>query len=153
MWYSVRLVRTDVSEENISSIFSVTRMNELGTLAVTSNWSTLRGTRATRRHIPEDGVLHSHRRDNLKSLTLFMIHLNVSVFMNIVRMRTCEVTTGKFSTGVCRIRTYEIRSSLKEIAVLQLRVLLGPSDQKCMQPAKCTLRVCSGTVPCSGSVK
>jgi hypothetical protein len=24
-------------------------------------------TRSTRRHIPEDGILHSHRRDNLKS--------------------------------------------------------------------------------------
>jgi hypothetical protein len=24
-------------------------------------------TRATRRNIPEDGVLHSHRRENLKS--------------------------------------------------------------------------------------
>jgi hypothetical protein len=25
------------------------------------------GTRSTRRHIPEDGILHSHRRENLKS--------------------------------------------------------------------------------------
>jgi hypothetical protein len=24
-------------------------------------------TKATRRHIPEDGILHSHRRENLKS--------------------------------------------------------------------------------------
>jgi hypothetical protein len=24
-------------------------------------------TRATRHHIPEDGILHSHRRENLKS--------------------------------------------------------------------------------------
>jgi hypothetical protein len=24
-------------------------------------------TRATRRNIPEDGILHSHRRENLKS--------------------------------------------------------------------------------------
>jgi hypothetical protein len=24
-------------------------------------------TRATRRHIPEDGILHSHRSENLKS--------------------------------------------------------------------------------------
>jgi hypothetical protein len=24
-------------------------------------------TRASRRHIPEDGILHSHRRENLKS--------------------------------------------------------------------------------------
>jgi hypothetical protein len=26
-------------------------------------------TGATRRHIPEDGILHSHRRENLKSHT------------------------------------------------------------------------------------
>jgi hypothetical protein len=24
-------------------------------------------TRSTRRHIPEDGILHSHRRENIKS--------------------------------------------------------------------------------------
>jgi hypothetical protein len=27
-------------------------------------------TRSTRRHIPEDGILHSHRRENLKSYIL-----------------------------------------------------------------------------------
>jgi hypothetical protein len=27
--------------------------------------------RSTRRHIPEDGILHSHRRENLKSYTMF----------------------------------------------------------------------------------
>jgi hypothetical protein len=27
-------------------------------------------TRVTRRHIPEDGILHSHRRENLKSYTV-----------------------------------------------------------------------------------
>jgi hypothetical protein len=27
-------------------------------------------TRSTRRHIPEDGILHSHRRENLKPYTL-----------------------------------------------------------------------------------
>jgi hypothetical protein len=25
----------------------------------------------TRRHIPEDGILHSHRRENFKSYTIF----------------------------------------------------------------------------------
>jgi hypothetical protein len=28
-------------------------------------------TRSTRRHIPEDGILHSHRRENLKSYITF----------------------------------------------------------------------------------
>jgi hypothetical protein len=35
-------------------------------------------TRSTRRHIPEDGILHSHRRENLKSYTSFFIFTNTS---------------------------------------------------------------------------
>jgi hypothetical protein len=32
-------------------------------------------TRATRRDIPEDGILHSHRRENLKSyIRIFILH-------------------------------------------------------------------------------
>jgi hypothetical protein len=44
----VALVRTDVSEEPSASEKSVL-------------------TRATQRNIPEDTILHSHRRKNLKS--------------------------------------------------------------------------------------
>jgi hypothetical protein len=33
----------------------------------TRSYETSVFTRATRRHIPEDGILHSHRRENLKS--------------------------------------------------------------------------------------
>jgi hypothetical protein len=42
----VVFVRTDVSEELSASIISVTRIGELGTLAVTSNRSTLRKNRS-----------------------------------------------------------------------------------------------------------
>jgi hypothetical protein len=55
----VVLVKTDVSEELRASFIRVTRIDELGTtLAVTSN----------RRTLPRNTtILHSHRRENLKS--------------------------------------------------------------------------------------
>jgi hypothetical protein len=47
MWRRVGLVRTDVSEERVASIFRVERYS--------------------RRYILEHGILHSHRCENLKS--------------------------------------------------------------------------------------
>jgi hypothetical protein len=64
----------------------VTKIGELGTTqAATSNRRTLRRntssvlTRATRRNNPEDTILHSHSRENLKSyISLFNSQPNVS---------------------------------------------------------------------------
>jgi hypothetical protein len=80
MLRGVGLVRTDVSEELTASFIRVTRIGELGTLAVTSNRRTLRrntkswflrnvGSYKSRmRNIPEDAILHSHRRENVNWL-------------------------------------------------------------------------------------
>jgi hypothetical protein len=71
----VALLRSGVSEELSASIIRIIRIGELETtLAVTSNRRTLRSsfetsvlTRIARRNIPQDAILHSHRRENRKS--------------------------------------------------------------------------------------
>jgi hypothetical protein len=63
------LVRTDVSEEHIAYIVRVTIIGELETMMMEMirSYETSVLTRTTRRNTPEDGILHSHRHENLKS--------------------------------------------------------------------------------------
>jgi hypothetical protein len=69
----VAVARTDVTDAaSVASIVpSVTILVTLMMEAqFSSNTSVLK--RASRRNIPEDGILHSHRRDNLKSFTILL---------------------------------------------------------------------------------
>jgi hypothetical protein len=103
----VTFERRDVSEELIDSIIGVTKIGELGTtsavssnqLLVTDNIASIslivvslmmEATRSsetsvlkrvTRRNISEDGILHSHRRENLRYLNSV---LEISLFQGII---------------------------------------------------------------------
>jgi hypothetical protein len=72
IWRRVALVRTDVSEERVASLLVTANVSSsliLSSLMMegisSSETSVL--TTVTRPNIPEDDILHSHRRENLKS--------------------------------------------------------------------------------------
>jgi hypothetical protein len=117
----VALVRTDVSEELSASFIRVTRIGELDIssrralvlsspdlvtlmMEALSSSETSVLTRATRRNIPEDIILHSHRRENLKSyiLTLYIScsgnHVKkVIVTLSVLNLVDCHKAMGEWS--------------------------------------------------------
>jgi hypothetical protein len=64
----VALVSTEVSEERNASFITVKRIGELGTtLAVTSNWRTLRRLLVTANVVPSSPILVTLMKDVLRS--------------------------------------------------------------------------------------
>jgi hypothetical protein len=101
MLFRVTFIRTDFSEELSASIIRVTRIGELGTTLADARCEEVQSasvssspilvtlmtealsssemsflTSDTRRNIPVDASLHSHRRENLKSYLVSSIRMN-----------------------------------------------------------------------------
>jgi hypothetical protein len=77
MWHCVDILLTEVLEERIASIFSyLLTLVHRSWISYTLKMEAIRLSEtsvnkiSTRRHIPEDGILHSHRRENLRSYIL-----------------------------------------------------------------------------------
>jgi hypothetical protein len=111
------LVRTDVSEESVA--FFIVFLRKLLWFLVTANIfralpilftlimetilssETLVPTRARLRHIPEDGIHHSHRSENLRSYR---------ALTGWTLLRICNVSSVKYELGFY-IREYDILHS------------------------------------------
>jgi hypothetical protein len=72
-WHRVALIRTDISEDCIASIFSSHSCTLKMEATRSSETSVL--IRATRCHFPEDDNHHSHRRGNLKSFSCWSLSI------------------------------------------------------------------------------
>jgi hypothetical protein len=59
-------------------------------------------TRARRRNILEDTIIHSHRRENLKSY-IFEIKFNISMGLVWCQRSTCEVIHGMIHCQVAQL--------------------------------------------------
>jgi hypothetical protein len=63
-------------------------------------------TRPTRRHIPEDCILHSHHRENLQSLII----MKIDVFWDVTQYDSCK--TRRFG-GICASETSLITTATR----------------------------------------
>jgi hypothetical protein len=79
-------------------------------------------TRATRRNVPEDAILHSHRRENLKSYSLHLFAFHI--FLLCTTCFTCLVSRfGTFVTS-CKQTQYSTLSQFYSLFVSFLNFLI-----------------------------
>jgi hypothetical protein len=114
----VALVRTDVSEEHGASFIRVTKIGFLRSVSrllvaacvVPSSSETSFLTRATRRNNPEDTILHSHRRENLKSyVLLFACRLRTTEFVLLLNCGyVLQLNLDCLKMDGCRILEYSL---------------------------------------------
>jgi hypothetical protein len=72
MWRCVGLVLSDVSEEDIASIFRVEKSASKEPVRA-GGCSLQYHTKSTQPHIPEDDILHSDRCESLKSYIVILV--------------------------------------------------------------------------------
>jgi hypothetical protein len=78
-------------------------------MEVISSFETSIPTRATLHHIPDDGILHSHHHENLKSYTEYVLS-NLAIPLTIWKLHHISVIHAEL---VYRV---ELRKSLYELA-------------------------------------
>jgi hypothetical protein len=64
------LLQTNVSEERVTFIFRVEEITQ-SRMEATNSYGTSVYNKPTCRHIPEEGIFHSHCRENLKSYIMY----------------------------------------------------------------------------------
>jgi hypothetical protein len=67
-------------------------------------------TRATRRNIPEDAILHSHRRENLKAYKIFQDHCPIFHIIIIISINIISY---------CKVREMSINVTIRYVTTLK----------------------------------
>jgi hypothetical protein len=77
-------------------------------------------TRATRSHIPEDGILISHRRENLKSYIDDLLRRRVSNFVAVLRLQSTSYTASLTAVAEKLPQQYGERLSIQLCTCMRL---------------------------------
>jgi hypothetical protein len=89
-------------------------------------------TRATRRYIPEDDILHSHRCENLKSYTITIILTKVlllnSCELEFLQCQLTAQTVGGAGTGLLVVLDKSVRRHSLPTVAMSLHTLLHSLD-------------------------